>query len=546
MHPFFRAGWHLEATPFPFDPTEPVQTEEEYEPQALPPLRERGANLVPTIHVDDLGSAVAKLVSVYPPMTDPCVLAVDKSRHSMAQLLGGLSKELGTGEMQNLNDKESSSMKGILQLQLDLRVQPLAIAKLLPKAKHWKCQSGLLSGMAIVLEEFRQERKLTPIQTLVTGPPGSGKSSLAAALAAHYKVNHIDTALVVQEALERQPKKFAKAVKRAGKKNGGRLPDRILVEMFRLVLQTQRCKNQGYILDGFPKAYMQATWLTQGWKEHEPEEDEEEPPAEVDPDYAYGYPIKPLEDGEEEEPEEEEEEEPEPEAAEEEEEDEEAREARLALKLATENKQCTPTQVLNLAADEQTLKKFVMATAQEIVVADHNDETGLDRRIAMYRQNNVHGTDTAHAKLALDLKIPWEVLQAAGCSQQDMLAKAVAVLGVSHNYGPTEEEVRAEREAKEAKEKEAQDKAAAELKEKLAREAEERAVKEKAEADRKNEIRDLDEARLLRAAIPLRKFLQSNVMAVVRRGLIECAEVRPDDPVDYLAQYLLENNAVIE
>ena len=45
-------------------------------------------------------------------------------------------------------------------------------------------------------------------------------------------------------------------------------------------------------------------------------------------------------------------------------------------------------------------------------------------------------------------------------------------------------------------------------------------MKEKAEADRKNEIRDLDEARLLRAAIPLRKFLQSNVMAVVRRGLI--------------------------
>ena len=76
------------------------------------------------------------------------------------------------------------------------------------------------------------------------------------------------------------------------------------------------------------------------------------------------------------------------------------------------------------------------------------------------------------------------------------------------------------------------------LRDEMRRKAEEEAKKE--------QIASMDESQLLRAAVPLRKYLESNVMAVVRRGLIECAEVRPNDPIDYLAEFLLENNHCIE
>merc|ERR1712232_328270 len=98
----------------------------------------------------------------------------------------------------------------------------------------------------------------------------------------------------------------------------------------------------------------------------------------------------------------------------------------------------------------------------------------------------------------------------------------------------------------EAKRRAEEEKIAGENAEKEAAEKEKREALELAEQARKEQIASLDEARLLRAAMPLRKYLQSTVMEVVRKGLIECAEVRPSDPIDYLAEYLLENNNVVE
>jgi adenylate kinase len=36
----------------------------------------------------------------------------------------------------------------------------------------------------------------------------------------------------------------------------------------------------------------------------------------------------------------------------------------------------------------------------------------------------------------------------------------------------------------------------------------------------------------------MRKYLMDNVLPSLTRGLQEVAKVRPDDPVDYLAEYL--------
>ena len=44
------------------------------------------------------------------------------------------------------------------------------------------------------------------------------------------------------------------------------------------------------------------------------------------------------------------------------------------------------------------------------------------------------------------------------------------------------------------------------------------------------------------ASLPLRNFLMKHVMPTLTKGLMEVCQARPDDPLDYLAEYLFEKN----
>ena len=288
---------------------------EEWEAVPVPKLRQRGENAVPTIHVDDLAQVTTNLVAAYPGPKSRYLLAIDRSRLTMETLLKALSKELGTGEMRELTEVETVQIPGVEKLQLDVVVQQSQDLKALLKWSKWKCRSGPVANIETVLNEYRAAPKppprgvganTMPLKIFLHGPPSLG-GDLAKSLAKKYKLRVLETAAVIQEALTLEPKKFGKAVRRAAKKTEGRLPDRVLVEMYRKVLSGQACRNQGFVLNGFPKTYTQAKWLTQGWKEHEPEEGEEEPPAEADPDYTYGYTQPPVDPDAPEEEEEEEE-----------------------------------------------------------------------------------------------------------------------------------------------------------------------------------------------------------------------------------------------
>jgi adenylate kinase len=42
-------------------------------------------------------------------------------------------------------------------------------------------------------------------------------------------------------------------------------------------------------------------------------------------------------------------------------------------------------------------------------------------------------------------------------------------------------------------------------------------------------------------SLPFRKYLMDHVMPTLTKGLIEVATVRPEDPIDYLSEYLFKN-----
>lgn len=74
----------------------------------------------------------------------------------------------------------------------------------------------------------------------------------------------------------------------------------------------------------------------------------------------------------------------------------------------------------------------------------------------------------------------------------------------------------------------------------------ERKVKEKEWANKLFEVKQQEFEQLEARSIPLRNYLMKHVMPTLSKGLIDCCKVRPDDPVDYLAEYLFKNNPQID
>ena len=115
--------------------------------------------------------------------------------------------------------------------------------------------------------------------------------------------------------------------------------------------------------------------------------------------------------------------------------------------------------------------------------------------------------------------------------------------GRPFNYHPTEDEVAAQKSAESASEAEkaaAEQAAAAEERE---REAVEKQARD-AEASKRRAALAHDEAELLEArSAPLRKWLADNVLPALSEGLLEIAAVQPDDPVNYLADFLFRKAA---
>merc|ERR1712032_514042 len=74
------------------------------------------------------------------------------------------------------------------------------------------------------------------------------------------------------------------------------------------------------------------------------------------------------------------------------------------------------------------------------------------------------------------------------------------------------------------------------------RKAQEREQNELEEKRRLDELARQEMEVLEVRAMPLRNYLMENVIPTLTEGLLEVCKVQPDDPVDYLAEWLFKNN----
>jgi adenylate kinase len=553
LHSLFRCSW---LPPEEVGADDALSLRRAWRTEKKLPFLGAGNNKIPMIHVSDLAGMVLELAKRAP--TDiKSVLAVDKGQTTLAGCVQAISKALQSGEVMSLDqnqylqfmtDFEEPHVNSLL-LQLNMKMS-LLNGEVLGYGEEdvtWVAKTGFIENIERVVEEYRKWRNLQPVRVLFYGPPSlmwypmkqslpegqflepEERLSLAKEFAQEYQVTCIDIEQIKEEFKPKEPEEGAEPE-----------PERTLIEMLQLKMQQPLCRNQGFVLNNFPTTREDAAALFDC--DIVPAEGEE-PPEEGEP--GEGKPPKaPL-----------------PQTV-----------LNISVNVPDPAVPPPPAEGEELVSDGVPMGEKIKAAKLEaftkVITARlallHEKERELEPPVENIEQwLTENGLDEEGQQLGCLGLFMTQKPKAAGeeavaapskggpgrqmCEQiVDIIAdydldfiqdKIRLSIGDPRNYDPSKP--RREREAKARALAEAKAAAAAAAK-KAEEEASrsEREAKAKMDADRLAKLQEEERQALLLRSQPMRKYLMDNVLPSLTRGLQEVAKVRPDDPVDYLAEYL--------
>ncbi|XP_005952200.1 adenylate kinase 7 isoform X2 [Haplochromis burtoni] len=457
-----------------------------------------GENIVPTIHIHDLASVVCSVIQHQP--RPYYLLAVDDSNNTMEEIVKKIASVLGPGKIQKKPSEDAFLTKDLSVMEADsllvsLRMEAAYIKKLF--SFNWVCQFGLVENIEVVVQEYRQSRGLLPVRLCVLGPPAVGKTTVSKKICEYYRLHHVTVKGTISDTIARlehavrnpdpgegqstqEAQEQLSMMKERLEQNPG-LEEELLLNVMRDELMTHPCKNQGYVLEDFPQTREQA---------------------------------KELFDGKEED--------------------------------ATSQNSLTsiiPEFVLCLEATEAFLLDRVL-NLPESHVQEHNCEPeNFSRRLAAYNEKQSEDDVVLNYFYEHDIiPLQFEISSNAEADCLPLMQKVIDMVGQPRNYGPSSQEVKEEERRKAG--------------ERLRREAQERAEVEQMEADeararvarwaewtkKLEQVRQQEEEELEATSRPMRGYLMEQVVPTLSQGLTACCRAQPQDPVDFLAEYLLKNN----
>lgn len=488
-----------------------------------------GQNQVPTIHVTDLCRAV-KFIVESKPETHYIVAIDNTSDRTQMSIVRGISEGIGTGAVESVPYSDVASEDWAQMLTLNLWISP---SKILIPAKaedeeeaklpfDWLCLSGLSANIHKLNEEYNKENGLRPVKIFVTGPPASGKTHYGRKLAEHYNVPLINVADVVaaaenlptdlgerirakmQQLKTELQEQEAKKPKQKGSKPPvirPRLPDDLLAEAFRWRLSQNHCRNRGFVLDGWPRTYQDAERL-------------------------FIVKTAPVVAEEGAEPQEE--------------------KSHLDREIFTENVIIFREPQPSSKQASSFLMQRVKTLPEELIAGTHYTEEGMLRRMAKYKEANMSDKGLP-AVQDFFARNGVEVFS-LDCSKEEIEAfESLRIYierdGRPWNFLTSAEDLRQARAAylqEQSAKLLASQQFESEQKQALAQEA--RNLREMKAMMQFEQIKDREMEIRKAREMPLRDYLMDNVIPALAEGLLEVCRVLPDDPVDYLAEYLFKHS----
>jgi adenylate kinase len=239
-----------------------------------------GANIIPTIHLEDLIQITIDVIEGTP--DQKYILAVDDSKSKILEITKAIADHLSNGVVKKASKEDAFLEKSISQLEYDmltvnLRLEPGWIKEAGIELKY---ESGFIESVHQIIQDYRDARGLTPLNVFVQGPPASGKTFFAQKIASFYNIHYIEVEKLVQDTISGLERKIngigpeeidiescratLNDLKDNIKNNGGKLHPTQLIQLIKEKLKSMPCKNQGYVLDGYPTSLEEATELFKG------------------------------------------------------------------------------------------------------------------------------------------------------------------------------------------------------------------------------------------------------------------------------------------
>eukprot|EP00760_Papus_ankaliazontas_P004383 PhM_4_TR11852/c0_g1_i1/m.65885/K00939/adk, AK; adenylate kinase len=147
-----------------------------------------GSNIVPTVHTADLAAFVHKLGTQSEPNAQRYFFGVDEGNAKWSSIVNALGA-LTDSQPRVVMPGDYCLYRHTDVFTVDMAMEVGGMANFFED--EWVSREGLVENMGKVWAEYLSHHNLTPLRLFVTGPPLSGKSHVAAAIASEYGVKHI-------------------------------------------------------------------------------------------------------------------------------------------------------------------------------------------------------------------------------------------------------------------------------------------------------------------------------------------------------------------